>query len=64
MFARLALYENVAFDLTDQVQQWFEARDTDPSRELPGYRGSMTLVDRAAPWSSRSSPPDATTASA
>jgi hypothetical protein len=46
MFARLSIYENVDLDLADQVQQWVEASGTDPFGELPGYRGSMTLVDR------------------
>ena len=47
MFARLTIYENVDLDLTAQVQQWFQALENDRFRELPGYRGSMTLVDRA-----------------
>ena len=46
MFARLTIYENVDLDLTDQVQKWFEATDNDPFGDLPGYRGSMTLLDR------------------
>ena len=46
MFARLSIYENVDLDLTDQVKQWMDGLETDPFRELPGYRGSMTLVDR------------------
>ena len=46
MFARLTVYENVDVDLADQVKQWIEALETDPFAELPGYRGSMTLVDR------------------
>jgi hypothetical protein len=46
MFARLSIYENVDLDLADQVQQWFEAMENDPFGDLPGYRGSMTLVDR------------------
>ena len=46
MFARLSIYENVDLDLADQVKQWVEEAETDPFRELPGYRGSMTLVDR------------------
>jgi hypothetical protein len=46
MFARLSIYENVDLDLTDQVQKWFEATDNDPFGDLPGYRGSMTLLDR------------------
>src|SRR5688500_17097142 len=46
MFARLSIYENVDLDLADQVAQWAETMETDPFRGLPGYRGSMTLVDR------------------
>jgi hypothetical protein len=46
MFARLSLYENVDLELADQFTQWVEATETDPFRELPGYSGSMTLVDR------------------
>lgn len=46
MFARLSLYENVDLELADQFTRWVEATETDPFRELPGYRGSMTLVDR------------------
>jgi hypothetical protein len=46
MFARLSIYENVDLDLADRVKRWFESVDADPFGELPGYRGSMTLVDR------------------
>jgi hypothetical protein len=46
MFARLTVYENVDLDLADQVKQYIEALDADPFGKLPGYRGSMTLVDR------------------
>ena len=46
MFARLSLYENVDLELADQFTRWAEATKTDPFRELPGYSGSMTLVDR------------------
>ncbi len=45
-FARLSLYENVDLELADQLTRWVEATGTDPFRELPGYGGSMTLVDR------------------
>ncbi|HEX5856592.1 MAG TPA: hypothetical protein VFY91_00645 [Microbacterium sp.] len=47
MFARVSIYENVDLDLADQVTLWLETSETDPFRGLPGYRGSMTLVDRA-----------------
>jgi hypothetical protein len=46
MFARLSIYENVDLDLADRVAQFMETLETDPFGELPGYRGSMTLVDR------------------
>ena len=46
MFARLSLYENVDLEVPDQLTRWVEATETDPFRELPGYSGSMTLVDR------------------
>jgi hypothetical protein len=46
MFARLTTYENVDLGLADQVKQWMESSDDDPFGDLPGYRGSMTLVDR------------------
>jgi hypothetical protein len=46
MFARLSIYENVDLDLTDGVKQWVDSLEADPFGELPGYRGSMTLVDR------------------
>jgi hypothetical protein len=49
MFARLSIYENVDLELADQFKQWVEATETDPFRELPGYSGSMTLVDRENP---------------
>ena len=45
MFARLSIYENVDLELADQVTQWFERSGDDPFGDLPGYRGSMTLVD-------------------
>ena len=46
MFARLSIYENVDLDLADQVKEFMETLEADPFGELPGYRGSMTLVDR------------------
>jgi hypothetical protein len=45
MFARLSVYENVDLALAEQVQQWIETSGNDPFGDLPGYRGSMTLVD-------------------
>ena len=46
MYVRLSIYENVDLDLTDRVRRWMEASAVDPFGDLPGYRGSMTLVDR------------------
>ena len=46
MFARLSLYENVDLGLADRVRELVESSETDPFGDLPGYRGSMTLVDR------------------
>ena len=46
MFARLSVYENVDLDLADQVTEFMQTLETDPFGDLPGYRGSMTLVDR------------------
>jgi hypothetical protein len=45
MFARLSIYENVDLALAEQIQQWIETSGDDPFGDLPGYRGSMTLVD-------------------
>jgi hypothetical protein len=45
MFARLSIYENVDLALAEQVKQWFATPGNDPFGDLPGYRGSMTLVD-------------------
>jgi hypothetical protein len=46
MFARLSIYENVDLSLADRVKHWMESSVVDPFGDLPGYRGSMTLVDR------------------
>ena len=46
MFARLSIYDNVDLVMADRITQWVEASGADPFGELPGYRGSMTLVDR------------------
>jgi hypothetical protein len=46
MFARLSIYANVDLDVADRVKTWMEAQEADPFAGLPGYRGSMTLVDR------------------
>jgi hypothetical protein len=46
MFARLTVYENVDLELADRLGRWMETLDANPFGDLPGYRGSMTLVDR------------------
>jgi len=46
MHARLTTYENVDLALVDEVQRFVESQETDPFAGLPGYAGSMTLVDR------------------
>ena len=46
MFARLTIYENVDLALADRVRDFMAATEPDPFAGLPGYRGSMTLVDR------------------
>src|SRR5262245_16669962 len=46
MVARLSVYENVDLDLAARLQRWMEAVEADPFADLPGYRGSMTLIDR------------------
>jgi hypothetical protein len=46
MFARLTVYDNVDISLADRLREFIESLEADPFGELPGYRGSMTLVDR------------------
>jgi hypothetical protein len=46
VFARLTVYDDVDLAVADRVRSYLEAQDADPFGELPGYRGSMTLVDR------------------
>jgi hypothetical protein len=46
VFARLTTYENVDLELADRVKEFMETLEPDPFGDLPGYRGSMTLVDR------------------
>jgi hypothetical protein len=46
MFARLSIYENVDLVLAERIKHWMESSGVDPFGDLPGYRGSMTLVDR------------------
>jgi hypothetical protein len=46
VFARLSIYENVDLDLADRIKHYMDTLEADPFDDLPGYRGSMTLVDR------------------
>jgi hypothetical protein len=46
MFARLTVYDDIDLDLFAEVHQLMEAQEDDPFAGLPGYRGSMTLLDR------------------
>jgi hypothetical protein len=46
MFARLTVYDDVDPELNDRARDWLQASGADPFRELPGYQGSMTLLDR------------------
>ena len=46
MIARLSTYANVDLDLADRLNTWMETDGAGTFAELPGYRGSMTLVDR------------------
>ena len=46
MHARVTTYENVDLGLVDEVQRWMESLDEDPFAGLPGYTGSLTLLDR------------------
>jgi hypothetical protein len=48
MHARLTVYENVDLDLNDRLTAFMEGLDGDPFSDLPGYRGSMTLLDRGS----------------
>jgi hypothetical protein len=46
VFARVSVYENVDLNLADRVKDWMESSGQDLFGDLPGFRGSMTLVDR------------------
>ncbi len=46
MIARLSVYANVDLDLADRLKQWMESAGVGLYDQVPGYRGSMTLVDR------------------
>lgn len=46
MVARLSIYSNVDLDLADRLKAWIEGDGAGVFDRLPGYHGSMTLVDR------------------
>ena len=46
MVARLSIYSNVDLDLADRLKAWMESDGAAVFDRLPGYHGSMTLVDR------------------
>jgi hypothetical protein len=46
MIARLSIYANVDLDQADRLKTWMEGDGAGVFDSLPGYRGSMTLVDR------------------
>jgi hypothetical protein len=46
MVARLTMYDDVDVELSDRLAEWMKGQEQDPFAELPGYHGSMTLVDR------------------
>jgi hypothetical protein len=46
MIARLSIYANVDLDLADRLKTWMDGEGAGTFAGLPGYRGSMTLVDR------------------
>ena len=46
MIARLSIYANVDLELADRLKTWMEGEGAGTFDALPGYRGSMTLVDR------------------
>ena len=46
MIARLSIYANVDLEMTDRLKSWIDGDGAGTFSSLPGYRGSMTLVDR------------------
>ena len=46
MIARLSTYTNVDLELADRLKAWMESDGAGVFDRLPGYHGSMTLVDR------------------
>ena len=45
MIARLSTYANVDLDLADRVKAWMDTEGAGIYDRIPGYRGSLTLVD-------------------
>jgi hypothetical protein len=46
MIAKLSTYANVDLDLADRLKAWMDADGAGIYDRVPGYRGSLTLVDR------------------
>jgi len=46
MIARITTYANVDLDMADRLKAWMDGDGAGTFHRLPGYRGSMTLVDR------------------
>ena len=46
MHARVTTYEDVDLEVAARIQAYVEGLDEDPFAGLPGYRGSLTLLDR------------------
>ncbi|HET8953477.1 MAG TPA: hypothetical protein VFN44_23345 [Solirubrobacteraceae bacterium] len=46
MIAKLSTYANVDLDLADRVKAWMDTEGAGIYDRIPGYRGSLTLVDR------------------
>ena len=47
MFARVTTYEGIDAGLFSRMEQWLAEQERSPWDQLPGYRGAMTLLDRA-----------------
>jgi hypothetical protein len=46
MFARLTIFEDLDLSLERQFLDWASTEGLRFSRELPGYQGLLTLIDR------------------
>ncbi len=46
MFARVAMYEQIDVENWEPVANWFREHGEELNQRLPGYQGSMTLLDR------------------